>query len=70
MRIARQQSAKSFELRAALSLGRLWQRHNKTKEARQTLLGISAIINTETIVIIAFIVTARPRTLALQIGGD
>jgi predicted ATPase len=38
--IARQQSAKSFELRAAMSLARLWQRQRKTEEARQTLAEI------------------------------
>ncbi len=32
--IARQQGAKFFELRAALSLGRLWQRQGKTAPAR------------------------------------
>jgi predicted ATPase len=40
IQIARRQSAKSFELRAVLSLSRLWRRQNKTKEARQTLLEI------------------------------
>jgi predicted ATPase len=40
IQIARRQSAKSLELRAALSLSRLWQRQNKTKEARRTLLEI------------------------------
>ncbi len=35
--IARQQQAKSWELRAAMSLSRLWQRQNKTGEARQLL---------------------------------
>jgi DNA-binding winged helix-turn-helix (wHTH) protein/predicted ATPase len=38
--IARRQLAKSLELRAVLSLSRLWQRQNKIKEARQTLLEI------------------------------
>lgn len=40
IQIARRQSSKSLELRAALSLSRLWQRQNKTKEARRTLLEI------------------------------
>jgi DNA-binding winged helix-turn-helix (wHTH) protein/tetratricopeptide (TPR) repeat protein len=35
--IARRQSAKSFELRAAISLSRLWQRRGKTAQARQLL---------------------------------
>ncbi|GAB3629702.1 guanylate cyclase [Pandoraea terrae] len=35
--IARQQSAKSFELRATLSLVRLWQRQGNIEAARQTL---------------------------------
>jgi predicted ATPase len=35
--VARGQSGKSLELRAAMSLSRLWQRHGKRKEARQLL---------------------------------
>ena len=35
--IARHQQAKSWELRAALSLSRLWQRQGKRAEARQLL---------------------------------
>jgi predicted ATPase len=35
--IARQQQAKSLELRAVMSLGRLWQRQGKKEEARQML---------------------------------
>jgi len=35
--IARHQQAKSFELRAATSLARLWQRQGKRQEARQLL---------------------------------
>jgi TOMM system kinase/cyclase fusion protein len=35
--VARQQQAKSFELRAAMSLSRLWQRQGKCAEARQLL---------------------------------
>jgi len=38
--IARQQSAKSWELRAATSLARLWQRQGKSAEARQMLAEI------------------------------
>jgi predicted ATPase len=35
--IARRQQAKSLELRAAISLGRLWQRQGKRAEARELL---------------------------------
>jgi len=38
--IARRQSAKSLELRAAMSLSRLWQRQGKREEARQLLAEI------------------------------
>ncbi len=38
--IARQQSAKMWELRAATSLARLWQQQGKTAEARQMLAEI------------------------------
>ena len=38
--IARRQSAKSLELRAAMSLSRLWQRQGKKDEARQMLAEI------------------------------
>jgi class 3 adenylate cyclase/predicted ATPase len=38
--VARSQSAKSLELRAATSLSRLWQRQGKRKEARQLLAKI------------------------------
>ncbi|MFN0112192.1 MAG: tetratricopeptide repeat protein [Blastocatellia bacterium] len=38
--IAQRQSAKSWELRAATSLARLWQQHGKTAEARQMLAEI------------------------------
>ena len=37
LKVARSQSAKSLELRAAMSLSRLWQRQGKTAEARQLL---------------------------------
>ena len=35
--IARQQRAKAWELRAATSLARLWQRQDKHQDARQML---------------------------------
>jgi predicted ATPase len=35
--VARQQQAKSWELRASTSLARLWQQHGKKKEAHQLL---------------------------------
>ncbi|AGW95012.1 adenylate/guanylate cyclase domain-containing protein [Cupriavidus sp. DF5525] len=38
--IARRQGAKSLELRAALSLARLWQQQGKTEAARQILTGL------------------------------
>jgi class 3 adenylate cyclase len=38
--VARHQQAKSWELRAALSLSRLWQRQGKQEEARQLLAEI------------------------------
>jgi predicted ATPase len=38
--IARKQSAKSLELRAVMSLGRLWQNQGKKEEARQMLAEI------------------------------
>jgi predicted ATPase len=38
--IARQQSAKTFELRASIGLARLWLRHERHKEARSMLLPI------------------------------
>jgi predicted ATPase len=38
--IARRQKAKSFELRAVMSLGRLWQRQGKHAEAREMLAEI------------------------------
>ena len=38
--IARQQQAKSLELRAAMSLSRLWQQQDKRAEARQLLAPI------------------------------
>jgi predicted ATPase len=37
LEVARQQQARSFELRAAVSLGRLWQRQGKPDAARQLL---------------------------------
>jgi predicted ATPase len=38
--IAREQQAKSLELRAVMSLGRLWQRQGKNAAARQMLAEI------------------------------
>jgi predicted ATPase len=40
LKIARGQSAKSLELRAAMSLSRLWQRQGKKAEAQRLLAGI------------------------------
>jgi len=37
LQIARQQQAKSLELRAAMSLARLWKRQGQEAEARQLL---------------------------------
>ena len=38
--VARRQQAKAYELRAALSLSRLWQRQGKRAEARELLASI------------------------------
>ena len=38
--MARRQEAKSWELRAAMSLARLWQQHGKRAEARELLIPI------------------------------
>jgi predicted ATPase len=40
LEVARRQAAKSLELRATVSLGRLWQRRGKKDEARQMLAAI------------------------------
>ena len=40
LEVSRGQSAKSLELRAAMSLSRLWQNKSKTAEARELLAGI------------------------------
>jgi predicted ATPase len=40
LEVARRQQAKALELRAALSLSRLWQRQGKRGEARQLLTAI------------------------------
>ncbi len=40
LKVARKQSAKSLELRAAMSLSRLWQRQGKKEKARQLLAQI------------------------------
>ena len=37
LEVARRQEAKSWELRATMSLGRLWQQQGKPGEARQLL---------------------------------
>ena len=37
LNVARSQSAKSFELRAAMSLARLWRDHGRVAEARRLL---------------------------------
>ena len=40
LEVARRQQAKSWELRAAISLGRLWQRQARRAEARQLLAAV------------------------------
>jgi predicted ATPase len=40
LEVARRQQAKSFELRAAMSLSRLWQQQSKRGEVRELLAGI------------------------------
>ncbi len=40
LKVARKQSAKSLELRAAMSLSRLWQQQGKKAEARELLAPI------------------------------
>ena len=40
LKVSREQSAKSFELRAATSMSRLWQKQDKNDEARQMLTEI------------------------------
>ena len=40
LEVARHQQAKSWELRAAISLGRLWQRQARRAEARQLLAAV------------------------------
>jgi predicted ATPase len=42
LEVARRQQAKAWELRAAMSLSRLWQRQGKRDEARQLLTAIYA----------------------------
>jgi predicted ATPase len=42
LEIARAQQAKSFELRAATSLARLWQAHSRPAEAKQLLTQVYA----------------------------
>ena len=43
--IARNQQAKSFELRAATSLARLWQQQGKRDEARQVLGDVYRLVH-------------------------
>ncbi|MGH7288140.1 MAG: hypothetical protein ACREI8_09015 [Myxococcota bacterium] len=43
LEIARSQGARSFELRAATSLARLWQRQGKHREARDLLAPVCAL---------------------------
>ncbi len=38
--VAREQQAKSWELRAAMSLARLWRAHGKVQQARELLAPI------------------------------
>jgi predicted ATPase len=38
--IARNQSTRSWELRAAMSLGRLWERQGRKEEARRIVAGV------------------------------
>jgi predicted ATPase len=40
--IARQQQAKSWELRAAMSMARLWRSQGKTRQAREQLAPVYA----------------------------
>jgi predicted ATPase len=40
LEVARRQQAKSWELRAAMSLSHLWQKQGKREEAQELLAGI------------------------------
>ena len=40
LEVSRRQNAKSFELRAAMSLSRLWHEHGKQVEAQEMLAGV------------------------------
>jgi adenylate cyclase len=40
LEIARRQQARSLELRAALSLGRLWHRQGQAAQARELVAGV------------------------------
>ena len=44
LEIARRQEAKTFELRAATSLARLWQRQGKREKARAHLIDAKALL--------------------------
>jgi predicted ATPase len=45
LQVAREQHARSLELRAALSLSRLWCRHDKREDAHHLLAGVYGHFN-------------------------
>jgi predicted ATPase len=65
--VATGQQAKALELRAALSLSRLWQQHGKRNKARQLLTTVAAWF-TEGFAT-ADLQDARALLTALQGGG-